>query len=53
VPPDAAALDRRLTDLAIRLPTVTANETDLISSRVGNYQYNPAWGALVDQLWVR
>lgn len=46
-------LDRELTNLAIWLPTVTANETDLISPRVGNYQYNPLWGALVDQLWVR
>lgn len=48
-----ARLDRQLTDLAIWLPTVTPNETDLISSRVGNYQYNPVWGALVDQMWTR
>jgi ABC-type transport system substrate-binding protein/DNA-binding SARP family transcriptional activator len=56
-PPAATALwarlDRRLTDLAIWLPTVTPNETDLVSSRVGDYQYNPVWGALIDQLWVR
>jgi ABC-type transport system substrate-binding protein/DNA-binding SARP family transcriptional activator/DNA-binding beta-propeller fold protein YncE len=48
-----AQLDRKLTDLAIWLPTVTPNETDLISSRVGNYQYNPVWGPLIDQMWVR
>jgi hypothetical protein len=24
-----------------------------VSRRVGNYQYNPQWGILVDQLWVR
>jgi len=48
-----ARLDHQLTNLAIWLPTVTPNETDLISARIGNYQYNPVWGALLDQLWVR
>jgi ABC-type transport system substrate-binding protein/DNA-binding SARP family transcriptional activator len=48
-----ARLDRELTDLAIWLPTVTPNETDLISHRIGNYQYNPVWGALIDQMWIR
>jgi hypothetical protein len=56
-PPAAAALwarlDRQLTDLAIWLPTVTPNETDLIPSRAHNDQYNPVWGALIDQLSVR
>jgi YVTN family beta-propeller protein len=48
-----ARLDRQLTNRAVWLPTVTPSETDLVSSRVGNYQYNPVWGLLVDQLWVR
>jgi len=48
-----AQLDRELTDLAIWLPTVTSNETDLISQRIGNYLYNPVWGALIDQLLIR
>jgi ABC-type oligopeptide transport system substrate-binding subunit len=56
-PPAAAGLwarlDRQLTSLGIWLPTVTPNETDLISARVGNYQYNPVWGALIDQLQIR
>jgi peptide/nickel transport system substrate-binding protein len=56
-PPAAAALwarlDRQLTDLAIWLPTVTPSEADLISRRAGDYQYNPVWGALLDQMWVR
>jgi hypothetical protein len=56
-PPAAAALwaqlDRQLTGLAIWLPTATPNETDLISRRTGNYQYNPVWGALIDQFWLR
>jgi peptide/nickel transport system substrate-binding protein len=47
-----ARLDRELTNLAIWIPTVTPNEIDLISSRVGNYQYNPVWGVLLDQFWV-
>jgi hypothetical protein len=48
-----ARLDREFTDLAIWLPTVTPNETDLISHRFANYQYNPVWGALIDQMWIR
>jgi YVTN family beta-propeller protein len=48
-----ARLDRELTNLAIWLPTVTPDEIDLLSRRVGNYQYNPVWEALLDQLWVR
>jgi hypothetical protein len=26
---------------------------EVISTRVGNYQYNPQLGTLLDQLWVR
>ena len=56
-PAEAAAqwarLDRQLTDLAILVPTVTPNEVDFLSSRVRNYQYNPVWGALIDQFWIR
>jgi len=48
-----ARLDRKLTDLAIWLPTVTPNETDLISKRVRNFKFHPLWGPLIDQLWVR
>ncbi|HEY3726732.1 MAG TPA: ABC transporter substrate-binding protein [Solirubrobacteraceae bacterium] len=56
-PPAASArwarIDRELTNLAIWLPTGTPNEVDLLSRRVGNYRYNPVWGVLLDQLWVR
>jgi len=48
-----ARLDGELTDRAVLLPTVTLNTTDLLSTRVGNYRYNPVWGALIDQLWVQ
>lgn len=48
-----AQLDRQLTNLAIWVPTVTPNETDLTSSRTAGYEYNPVWGALIDQLWIQ
>jgi len=44
--------DRLITNLAPWVPTVTQTETDLVSRRVGNYQYVPTIGALLDQLWV-
>jgi peptide/nickel transport system substrate-binding protein len=47
-----AALDRQITDQA---PWVTLYNPRLdiaTSSRVGNYQYHPFFGLLLDQLWV-
>jgi peptide/nickel transport system substrate-binding protein len=34
-------------------PTYTRSNVDLIAKRVGNYQYNPQWGVLLSQLWVK
>jgi ABC-type transport system substrate-binding protein len=48
-----AAIDRQLTDDAVWVPTVTLREIDVTSRRLGNYQYNPVWGFLADQSWVR
>ena len=48
-----AKLDRIITNRAVWLPTTTPSTTDILSARAGNYQYHPAYGALVDQLWVR
>jgi YVTN family beta-propeller protein len=48
-----AKLDGYVTDRAVLLPTVSFRETDVLSPRVGNYQYHVLWGPLVDQLWVR
>ncbi|MFZ0088705.1 MAG: ABC transporter substrate-binding protein, partial [Solirubrobacteraceae bacterium] len=48
-----AALDRELVDRAVWIPLVTPKLTDLVSRRVGNYQYHPLWGPLIDQFWVR
>jgi hypothetical protein len=54
--PSARALwaqaDRQFTDQAPVVQLVTPRITDLVSPRVGNYQYNPQVGVLVDQLWV-
>jgi peptide/nickel transport system substrate-binding protein len=48
-----AQADRRVTNLAPWVPTVSENEIDLLSRRAGNYQYVPTFGAVIDQLWVR
>jgi YVTN family beta-propeller protein len=48
-----AKIDRRIVDRATVAPLVTFKEIDIVSPRVGNYQYNPQWGVLSDQIWVR
>jgi len=48
-----ANIDRELVDRAVTVSLVTPNDTDFVSKRVGNYQFHPIWGVLVDQLWVR
>jgi YVTN family beta-propeller protein len=58
VDPAAAALrwqriERELVDLAPWVPLFTPQRADFVSKRVGNFQYNPAVGLLLDQLWVR
>jgi YVTN family beta-propeller protein len=54
--PTAAALwakaDRQFTRQAPTVPLVTPSTTDLVSHRIGDYQYNPQLGILIDQLWV-
>jgi hypothetical protein len=35
------------------IPIANGTEVDLISRHVGNYQFNPFWGVLPDQFWVR
>jgi peptide/nickel transport system substrate-binding protein len=48
-----AKIDRALVDRAVTVSLVTPNATDFVSKRVGNYQFHPLWGLLIDQLWVR
>jgi peptide/nickel transport system substrate-binding protein len=48
-----AQIDRNIVDLAPVVPLITLKQVDIVSRRVGNYQYNPQWGVLLGQLWVR
>jgi peptide/nickel transport system substrate-binding protein len=45
--------DRRAVDVAAWVPLLNNVSTDVLSSRVGNYQHNAEWSVLLDQLWVR
>jgi peptide/nickel transport system substrate-binding protein len=47
------SIDRRLTDDAAWVPTVSEREVEVTSARLRNYQYNPVWGFLADQSWLR
>jgi peptide/nickel transport system substrate-binding protein len=46
-------IDRQIVDQAPWVPLENPEIVDVLSKRVGNYQYNPARGLLIDQLWVR
>jgi len=56
-PPAANALwqqtERTILATAPIVPIYNPRNIDLVSKRVGDYQYNPQWGVLLDQLWVR
>jgi YVTN family beta-propeller protein len=45
-------LDRDVMHHAPWVPVGNRWEVDFVSRRVGNYQYNPQWGALLDQMWL-
>ena len=57
--PDAARgaweqVDRETVDEAPWVPLVNPRSVDVLSKRVGDYQYSPnGLGVLIDQLWVR
>jgi len=47
-------IDREIVDAAPLVPLVAWKVIDVLSKRVGNYQYNGrGMGLLIDQLWVR
>jgi YVTN family beta-propeller protein len=48
-----AEIERHLVDTAAWVPLVNPRTNDVVSNRLGNYQYNPAMGSLLSQLWVR
>jgi peptide/nickel transport system substrate-binding protein len=56
--PNAAAalwvrIDHQIIDQAPWVPIYNPRSLILLSTRVGNYQYDPYWSVLIDQLWVR
>ncbi len=48
-----ARTDHAIVDQAPWVPLVNRLGVDIVSARVGNYQRNPQFGVLLDQLWVR
>jgi peptide/nickel transport system substrate-binding protein len=48
-----AKIDRELTDQAPWVSLGNNVSVGIVSKRVGNYQYNPFWRMLIDQVWVR
>jgi peptide/nickel transport system substrate-binding protein len=47
------SIERDIVDLAPWVPLVNPPSATLVSKRLGNYQVNPQWGPLIDQMWVR
>jgi hypothetical protein len=50
---DWTAIDHQIVDEAVDVPVANPTDPVFLARRVGDYQYNPQWGALLDQLWVR
>ena len=48
-----ARIDRDITDQAPWVAFANGAVLEVVSTRVRNYQYNPQWGTLLDQLWVK
>jgi peptide/nickel transport system substrate-binding protein len=48
-----ARIDRLLVAAAPAVPLYAIRQADFVSKRVGNYIFNPQFGVLLDQLWVR
>ncbi|MGP0037617.1 MAG: ABC transporter substrate-binding protein [Solirubrobacteraceae bacterium] len=46
-------VDRQLTNDAEWVTTVDTREVEITSARLHNYEYNPVWGFLADQAWVK
>ena len=48
-----AKVDRDITDQAPWVSFANGVVLEVKAARVGNYEFNPQWGTLLDQLWVR
>ena len=46
-------IDHDIVDQAPCVPVYNSRIGACVSRRVGNYQFNPQWRVLYDQLWVR
>jgi YVTN family beta-propeller protein len=46
-------IDREVTDASPWVTLFVSEDVNFIAKRVGNYQWSPSFGMLVDQLWVR
>ena len=47
-------VDREITDASPWVPLMATKDVNVLSKRVGNYQFSPdGMGLLIDQLWVR
>ena len=51
--PTARNVQLRSLTMGAVVPTYNPRIVDFVSARVGNYQYHPQWGVLLDQLWVK
>ena len=56
-PAEAIRLWQRVEDAILAqapiIPAFNRTYVTLLSARAGNYQYNPQWGILLSQLWVK
>jgi peptide/nickel transport system substrate-binding protein len=48
-----AGVERKVLSRAPVVPLLNVRTVDLVSTRLGNYQFNPQYGFLLDQAWVR
>ena len=46
-------IERETVDQAPWVPLVSPKIINVLSKRTGNFQYNPMWQMLIDQLWVK
>jgi len=46
------ALDRQTVNAALWVPLVNPHQIELVSRRLGNYQYNALVGFIADQAWL-
>jgi peptide/nickel transport system substrate-binding protein len=46
-------IDREVTDASPWVTLFASEDVNFLAKRVGNYQWSPSMGMLIDQLWVR